>query len=208
MKYFYCLIILFSTTIGLEAQKDFYKDYTFTAADTLRGMLRPERTAYDVSFYELHITIDPDRKWLAGHVDIHYEAKADFTRLQIDLYRNMAIQKIEFDGQSLDYDRQFDAVFVDFPMQQKGSRGKFRVYYDGHPTEAKDPPWKGGFVWEKDRIGNYWIGVACEGDGASLWWPNKDHLSDEPDSMSISVAVPRNLFCAANGNFRSMEDVL
>lgn len=188
--------------LGLYGQKDFYQSYKFTAADTLRGMMRSERSAYDVTFYDLNIRINPRRQELSGWVDIFYDALADFTRLQIDLYRNMTLDSIQFNGKSLEFEREYDAVFVNFPEQKKQTSGKFRVFYHGRPTTANNPPWDGGFVWGSDRRGRPWIGVACEGDGASLWWPNKDHLSDEPDSMSIRVSVPKELHCIANGNLR------
>lgn len=194
---------IFHTGYG---QRDFYQDITFTAADTLRGMLRPERNCYDVTFYDINIRIQPDAQSLKGYVDIAYQAVDDFSRLQIDLYRNMMLDSIVFAGKALTYERDFDAIFVNFPAQVKGSKGSFRVYYHGEPTVANNPPWDGGFVWSSDRRGRPWIGVACEGDGASLWWPNKDHLSDEPDSLSIKVSVPKGLTCVANGNLRQQVD--
>ncbi|MCB0633247.1 MAG: M1 family metallopeptidase [Saprospiraceae bacterium] len=188
------------------SQPDFYNKYTFTEADTLRGMLRPERTCYDVTFYDINIRVDPKQRTLNGYVDIMYQAITDFTRLQIDLYRNMELDSITMDGRILSFERKFDAVFVDFPQQKAGSSGSFRAYYHGQPTAARNPPWDGGFVWRVDQKGRYWVGVACEGDGASLWWPNKDHLSDEPDSVSIRVSVPKGLTCVANGNLRGTVD--
>lgn len=186
----------------LYAQKDFYKTYTFTKADTLRGMLRPERSCYDVTFYDLSVKVDVDKHYLSGYVDIFYKAKSDFNRLQIDLFANMQLDRIVFQNKELKFQRVENAVFVDFPKQKSGTQGNFRVYYQGAPAEAQNPPWDGGFVWAKDDKGNPWVGVACEGDGASLWWPCKDHLSDEPDSMSIRVEVPNGLTCVANGNLR------
>lgn len=188
------------------AQPDFYKDYSFTEADTLRGMLRPERTCYDVTWYGLNIKVEPEKKFISGYVDIAFNAVEDFNRLQIDLYDNMKIIKMEMEGKELTWNRRFNAVFVDFPAVHKGTSGRFRVYYEGNPHIAQNPPWDGGFVWASDEKDRPWIGVACEGDGASLWWPNKDHLSDEPDSMSISVSVPADLMCVANGNLRKTTE--
>ena len=197
---FFSCILLFLSSF---AQKEHYSNIRFTEADSLRGMLRPERTCYDVHFYDLSIKVDIKKKFIKGYVDIYFHTMEDFTRLQVDLYKNMEINKIEFKKSALKFDRKYDAVFINFPMQKKGSKGQFRIYYEGHPQEASNPPWDGGFVWATDTKNAPWVGVACEGDGASLWWPNKDHLSDEPDSMSIRVAVPKGLTCVANGNLRS-----
>lgn len=202
MKKMIFLVAQAFLVLAIYGQKDFYHSYEFTEADTLRGMMRPERSCYDVTFYDIQIKVDPEKRSISGFVDIAYRAVEDFSKVQIDLYQNMVLEKIEFGGENLNFNRVHDAIFVDFPKQLKGSSGKFRVYYHGRPTVAHNPPWDGGFVWGKDRKGRPWIGVACEGDGASLWWPNKDHLSDEPDSLAISVSVPNNLTCIANGNLR------
>ena len=197
-------LLLFSPGKGFS-QRDFYKSYHFTQADTLRGALRPERTCYDVTYYELQLRVLIDSKWIEGQVDIYYNALSPFEVLQIDLYHNMRIRSIEWEGQELTFERRKNAVFIHFPPQKAGSSSHFRVTYSGAPWEAPFAPWQGGFVWTQDNNGSPWIGVACEGDGASLWWPNKDHLSDEPDSMLISVVVPNPLQCISNGNLRKQS---
>ncbi len=202
------LLLTFSLiSTGLLAQKDFFEKYKFTHKDTLRGMLRPERTCYDVTFYDLNIDLDVPNKSIAGYVEIDYDVKADFYTLQIDLFRNMDIDRILHNGKELQYKRNEDAVFVRFPQKQtKGKSDKIRVYYHGSPRKAKNPPWDGGFIWRRDKNGDPWVQVACEGLGASVWWPNKDHLSDEPDSMAITVGVPADLMCVSNGNLREKEN--
>ncbi len=205
MKYIFLVCFSFLMLSNIQAQDDFYDSYQFTEADSLRGMLRPERTCYDVTFYELNIKIDIEDRFIEGYVDMHFEVKEDFEFLQIDLYENMKIVGIELHGFPLTFDRLHNAVFVRLPMQKVGNKNSIRIRYKGHPVVAKQPPWDGGFVWTKDAKGKPWAAVACEGDGASLWWPNKDHLSDEPDSMSIKIEVPDPLVCIANGNLRNIE---
>ena len=142
-----------------------------------------------------------DKKKLAGYVEMTFQGVEDFNRLQFDLYKNMDLEKVEWQGKMLDFERRHDAVFVDFPeMIQQGTESMIKISYAGKPRKAIMPPWDGGFVWKRDKENRPWIGVACEGDGASLWWPNKDHLSDEPESMDIKVTVPKDLTCVANGN--------
>lgn len=174
----------------------------FTRADTLRGSLSPERS-YDVSYYELYVDIDPREKLIEGRVEMDYTVTEPLERLQLDLYENLDVDAIRQNGKRLDYDRIGNAIMIDLPARQDtGTRHRLTVHYGGSPWEAKNPPWDGGFVWALDYKNRYWTGVACEGDGASLWWPNKDHLSDEPDSMLISVTVPEKLVAVANGNLR------
>ncbi len=99
-----------------------------------------------------------------------------------------------YKNQNLVYKRKFNAVFVDFPeVIKKGTLDEFKVYYSGKPTIAVNAPWDGGFIYSKDAAGKPWLTVACQGFGASSWWPNKDHQSDEVDSMQISVSVPKGL---------------
>ena len=198
----YSILFLLFLPMILIAQKDFYQNYQFTEADTLRGMLRPERTCFDVHFYDLNISIDPEKHFIKGQVDMHFKALDDFTKIQVDLYPNMQINRIMQEGHELTFTRKHSAVFINTPLYKTGDFGSLTIDYQGIPTEAKNPPWDGGFIWTEDDNEQAWIGVACEGDGASLWWPNKDHLSDEPDSMSIRVSVPNNLMCISNGNLR------
>jgi aminopeptidase N len=198
-NFIWALGCLLSTSV--VAQNEYYQDFDFTEADTLRGKLDKSRSAYDVHFYDLNIAIDIDRRYLNGYVEVAFEVQEATDRIQLDLYRNMQLNKVVYDDQELPTTRQFDAFFVQFPEPlAQGTTASIKVYYEGQPIAAKNAPWDGGFVWSEDESGKPWVGVACEGDGASLWWPCKDHLSDEPDSMMIRVAVPNELMCVANGD--------
>lgn len=203
MKNSFALFLLFLGSFSLFSQPNFYANEKFSEADTLRGMLRPERTCFDVTFYDINIDIDIEKRFINGYVDIHFQAVEDFKTLQIDLFENMKLKSIVGSEQPLLTERRHDAVFVHFPAEiKKGTENKIRVNYSGFPTVARRAPWDGGFVFKKDKERRPWVGVACEGDGASLWWPNKDHLSDEPDSVAINVTIPSDLVCASNGNLR------
>lgn len=200
MKNLVITLLIWSIGVGVFAQPDYYRNHEFTRADTLRGMLRAERTCFDVHFYELDIRVDPDKNHLSGHVTVHFEAVKNFKRLQLDLFDNMTIDSIVTGNSRLGFEREYNAVFIDFPQQvERGVKDQVRVYYHGHPQVAVNAPWDGGFVWSKDPNGKHWVGVACEGDGASLWWPNKDHLSDEPDSVRVYLEVPGYLYGVSNG---------
>ena len=173
-----------------------------TARSLLLGKLTPPRTCYDVTFYDMNIDIDINSRKIAGYVDFHSKAMDNFVKLQFDLAKNMTVDEVNYKGKSLPFTREEDAVFVTFPQIKKNDSFQFRVTYHGQPVEAKQPPWDGGFVWKTDKAGRDFIGVACEGDGASLWWPNKDHPTEEPDSMAINITVPSNIMCVANGRLR------
>ena len=129
-----------------------------------------------------------------------------FERIQVDLYKEMNFEKVLYQGKALKFEREGNATFIDFPdAPEVGSITSIQMFYSGEPRVAPRAPWDGGFSWGKDKEGNHFIGVSCEGDGASLWWPNKDHLSEEPDSMQVSCAVPSGLMCVSNGNLRQQQ---
>ena len=171
-----------------------------TERNRLLGDLLPERTCYDVKHYTINMDIDVKKKYIKGFVDITATATDDFTRLQVDLARKMRLNGVYFLDQKLKTTRKEDAVFVEFPRVTEGENITFRIEYEGKPLEAKNPPWDGGFVWEKDKKGRPYVSIACEGDGAGLWWPLKDHIADEPDDgATMTFTVPEELFCVSNG---------
>jgi aminopeptidase N len=183
------------------------KKEIFTRADTLRGMLTPLRTCYDINYYHLDVKINLDDQSVSGSNKFAFTATQDFTKLQFDLFANLKIQKVVYAGAELPYTREFNAVFVTFPKTiKKGSKENFTVFYAGNPPIAKRPPWDGGFIFKKDKSGNPFVSVACQGLGASVWWPTKDHQSDEVDSMLISISVPKGLDEVSNGRFRGAVD--
>lgn len=177
----------------------------YTRADSLRGALRPERTCFDVYYYDLYVKIIPKGKRIQGSNAIYFHVVQPTKRIQIDLFDNYTISEITWNGKRLAYKREYNALFIDFPQQLKaGENQAIRITYKGKPKEAPNPPWDGGFVWEHDRNKNLWLGVACEHLGSSSWWPGKDHMSDKPDSMLINLEVPAGYQAVSNGNLRQV----
>lgn len=181
----------------------------FTRKDSLHGGLRPERTCFDVQRYDLNIKINPEERTIVGYNEIAFKVVANSSKIQLDLFDNMMIDSIIHNNKKLDYKREFNAVFIDFPNGlTANSSEKVRFYYSGKPKVAKNAPWDGGFVFKKDKENRHWIGVAVQGTGASLWYPVKDTQTDEPDLGSkISVAVPNGLMNVSNGRFLGSEDL-
>lgn len=194
------LLILLLSGFWLYAQQ-------FTRKDSLQGGLRPERTAFDVQRYDLNILINPSEKFITGYNDVSFKVLETTQRIQLDLFENMQVDSIVFNKQKLKYSREHHAVFIEFPNKiKKEQLYKLRFYYSGHPLTARRAPWDGGFVWQKDPGSKPWIGVAVQGTGASLWYPVKDHQSDEPDQgASVKVAVPNGLMNVSNGRFLGSE---
>lgn len=174
---------------------------TFTEKDSLRGSLRPERSNYNVLHYDLDIKLNPEERFISGKNTIRFKTLASLPKMQLDLYENMQIDSILFEDRQLSYERKFNAFFITFDEAiAENTTKEISIFYSGNPIVAKRAPWDGGFVFQKDQNGNPWIGVAVQGDGASLWFPNKDHLSDEPDEgADIKVSVPNGLMNVSNG---------
>jgi len=180
---------------------------TFTKADTLRGSLRPER-AYDVMKYHLQVRLDPEERFLSGFNTITFKTEQALPVMQLDLFENMKVDSIIHNSETLDFSRKHNAVFVEFkaPLNQ-GVLDSIRFYYSGNPKVARNAPWDGGFVFKKDNEGSHFIAVAVQGTGASLWYPNKDHQSDEPEEVLVEAAVPNGLMNVSNGRFLGKKDL-
>lgn len=180
----------------------------FSRKDSLRGQLTPLRTCYDVTYYHLDVDVNIPTRSISGSNLIKFKTLQDFNRMQIDLFDNMAIDHILYQGKKLKYTREFNAVFIDFPTHIKtNTLDSILVYFSGTPLQANRAPWDGGFDWKKDSNNKPWVASANQGIGASLWWPNKDHQSDEPDSVLISVTVPKGLMNVSNGRLRNIENI-
>ncbi|NHA05212.1 M1 family metallopeptidase [Mucilaginibacter sp. HC2] len=208
IKYLYNIAsaILMLTAFALPAKAQLGANReTFTRADSLRGSLTPLRTCYDINYYHLDVKFDIDQKYISGSNQFKFTATQDFTKLQFDLFANLKVDKVVYKGQELPYTREFNAVFITFPQTiTKGSADEFTVFYSGNPTIAKRAPWDGGIVYTTDSLGKPWVATACQGIGASIWWPTKDHQYDEVDSALISISVPNGLKDVSNGRLRKV----
>jgi len=175
-------------------------DNTFSRIDSLRGYLNSNRSCYDIIYYDLEVSIDTRIESISGSNEITLKALRDFNRIQLDLFENMIVDSIIYNMHPISYTRDGNAIIIDFNNSVVFNQEVIlKVFYHGHPVVSQNPPWSGGFVWARDSLNRTWIGVECQGTGASLWWPNKDHLSDEPDSMQISIIAPEPLIAVSNG---------
>lgn len=180
--------------------------HNFTRQDTLRGSITPERAWWDLNFYHLKVSVEPDDKFISGSNTIRYEVLQPYQVLQVDLQAPLTIEKVTQDGQTLEVKNEGNAHFVTLKKKQiPGDINQVIVHYSGHPKEAVNAPWDGGFSWKKDAYGQHFIATSCQGLGASVWWPNKDHMYDEVDSMKISITVPEDLMDVSNGQLLGVD---
>ena len=196
-----CIQIL---SYPLFSQGIFEEKESFTRQDTLRVSITKEREWWDL-YYHLDISVFPDEKLISGKNTVIYSVLKPYEVIQIDLQEPMMITSVIQENKSLKYNREGNAYFIFLNKEQKvGDINKLIIEYKGKPKEAIRAPWDGGLSWDRDENNNHFIATSCQGLGASVWWPNKDHMYDEVDSMLISVNVPENLINVSNGRLRKV----
>jgi aminopeptidase N len=200
----FSLLIVFSTNAqGLLGQKE----NIFTRQDTLRGSITKERIWWDLKYYHLDIKVNLADSTIIGSNTIRYKVLLSSNKMQIDLQEPMKISKVTQDGKDLQFEREGSVFYITLVKPQiLNEINEVTVFYGGKPKIAVNPPWDGGITWSKDKNGKPFIASTCQGLGASIWWPNKDHMYDEVDDMLISVNVPNNLMDVSNGRLQSVID--
>jgi len=194
-------------TLMLLHNKSISQEYEFTKQDTLRGSITTERVWWDLTYYHLDIAVDLDNKFIKGSNTIEYKVLESNKKLQVDLQSPLKITKVEQNGKELTFSSEGSAHFINLiDKQKKGKINSVKVYYEGNPKEAVRAPWDGGLSWARDSNGKHFAATSCQGIGASIWWPNKDHMYDEVDSMLISVNVPKGLMNISNGRLTKIEE--
>jgi aminopeptidase N len=193
-----CLILVFP--FPLSSQK-----IEFTHQDTLRGSITPERAWWDLKYYHLDIKVNPLDSSIYGTNTVAYTVLKPAALMQIDLQEPLTLTKAEQNNRTLNFKREGNVYWIELAeKQEQGKTCSVVLTYGGKPRVSTRPPWVGGITWKKDKNGLPFVASTCQGDGASLWWPCKDHMYDEPDSMLISVNVPGNLMDVSNGRLRSV----
>lgn len=199
------IIIFMLVLFDVHAQRSITR--TYTRQDTLRGSITPEREWWNVLHYHLDVSVVPESKSLKGATTIRYKVLEPHNILQIDLQSPLKIERILQDGKQLEYRSEGAAHFVTVTKPQtEGAVNEITIEYSGKPHEARNAPWDGGVTWAKDSAGNHFIATSNQGIGASIWWPCKDHQSDEPDNGAvIRINVPGNLVAVSNGRLKSQK---
>jgi aminopeptidase N len=204
-RFFTTSLLFCLSFISVQAQLLSEKNI-FTRQDTLRGSITPERVWWDLTYYHLDIKVNPDEKYISGKNTIQYKVLENNSVMQVDLQPPLKITKAVQNNKELEIRHDGNAHFITLKDSQKiNAINTIDIHYEGHPREAVRAPWDGGISWKKDENGEHFIASSCQGLGASVWWPCKDHMYDEVDSMLISVNVPSKLMDVSNGRLRSVE---
>jgi aminopeptidase N len=183
------LVSLAVVSAGLPAQRN-----------VSGGPLRPEQACFDVCHYRLTLTVDPAAKTIEGTLVMRAVWVAPSRELVLDLDNVLTVDAVRLAGKPIAFEREAGTLRLrPEPELVVGAEFEVAVDYGGSPREAKNPPWDGGFTWSKTKDGKPWIATTCQGEGADLWWPCKDHPSDKPFGFDLVCTVPKGLVLASNG---------
>ncbi len=177
------------------------------SAAELRGSVTPERAWWDVLHYDLTLEVFPNSRSLKGKTKIAFRVLSPGSVLQLDLQKPLQVTEVLMGSTKLPLRRKGHVHWITFPKKfETGTNAEITVAFEGTPTPSRNPPWSGGLSWKKDKQGAHFIATTCQGIGASIWWPNKDHGYDEPDKgMDIHVTVPQDLVAVSNGRLVKTE---
>lgn len=200
--------LLFFFSFFLITISGFAQQPNFTRQDTLRGTITSNRIWWDLLHYDLDMKADPSTKSLQGSNVIRYKVLKNNQRMQIDLQPPMEITKISQDNQNLKFVRDGNAYFIMLQKQQIiGAINEIKIEYQGVPKISKNPPWDDGLTWSKDENGTDFIATSCQGGGASIWWPCKDHMYDEPEQgLTLDITTPKHLMAVGNGRLTNTQE--
>ncbi len=202
---YFVFLISFIFLLPIKAQFQQQVKKAFTRQDTLRGSITPERAWWDLTYYHLDISVNPSDSTIYGSNTVTYKVLKPYYVMQIDLQEPLKLTNAVQNNKPLSFKREGNVYWINLAEnQEQGKIYSVELTYGGRPKVSKMPPWIGGITWKKDKNGLPFIASSCQGSGASLWWPCKDHMYDEPDSMLISVNVPENLMDVSNGRLRSV----
>lgn len=199
----FAVVFLFLTANSIFAQNG-----QITRAETLRGSITPEREWWDLQHYDLSVQFFPETRTIKGSNIIAFKTVKAGNKMQIDLQTPLNMTRITHGATDLKFEREGNVYWVFLDKQlPKGVDDQITVYWEGRPTESRNPPWSGGITWGRDDLGDHFITTTCQGIGASIWWANKDHGADEPDKgMNINITVPENLTAVSNGRLIKTDE--
>lgn len=190
----------FYSQLGEEKKK-------FTHQDTLRGKINEERDWWNVLRYDITVQPNYEQKTISGKNIIRFEILKEAHKMQIDMQEPMQIDSVLYMEKHISILREGNIFHLNFStIHFTESQASILIYFSGKPRQAINPPWDGGWIWKKDDLDRPWMSVACQGLGASVWYPCKDHQSDEPDQgASLTMIISDTLVAVSNGQLKALE---
>ena len=194
MRCFLCvLIITFSLTSNTQNLKS-------------GGKLDPEQAIMDIRHYTVALTVDPGKQTIDGYTEIDLVLSQAAKRLVFDLTQSLPVKKVWVNNKEAKQEHKVDRLYITSSSPFNTGRIKVKIAYGGKPGIAERAPWIGGFQWEQDAKGNPWIAMTCQAEGAKIFFPCKDHPSDEPnEGVDMIITVPKGLIVAGPGLLKKVS---
>lgn len=175
------------------------------------GKLKPVQANMDIRKYILNLDVDIANKFIKGNTTVNLQLTNAADTILLDFIQHYNIESIKVDGKTVLFDHKEEKIFIKgtggdgvkpFSTNNQFPAGNHSVLivYAGNPPEAVRPPWLGGFTWSKDRSGNDWVSINIQKEGGRMYFPCKDHPSDEPnEGVEMNITVPAGLSVAGPG---------
>ncbi len=170
------------------------------------GKLKPEQSNMDIRHYTLALHIDLDQHSIDGYTEIDLILRQPSRTILLDLVHLMKVDRVWVNGKQTQFTHDSDLLRITSPTELTAGRVNVKVQYAGKPGVAARPPWDGGFTWTTDSTGNPWVAITSEGEGGKIFFPCKDHPSDEPnEGADLIITVPKGLVVAGPGLLQSVK---
>lgn len=183
-----------------------FLSFAFSIDVTSGGKLSKNQQGIDIKHYDIRLKVDSKRKMISGYTDIKIKIIDEIRFIELDLLKSYFISKIKIDGVTTPFKHRENKIFIKAQDITPNSIIVVTVEYKGKPPTAENPPWSGGFTWSKSEDGYPWVGVSCQANGSYLWYPSKEHPSDEPDGADIHITVTKPLSVASNGMLKKVTN--
>src|SRR6185312_15712917 len=192
-KYFSLCLALLALTVSAQ---------TLTSG----GKLKPEQAIMDIRHYTIDLGIDFNQHSIEGNTTIDFILSKPTNVLLFDLLDSLNVHKILVNGKQQQFDYKNNLITIHLDKDLPAGRAGVKVFYGGKPHVARRPPWDDGFTWTRDSTGHQWMAITAEGAGGKLYYPCKDHPSDEPnEGVDLMITVPKDLVVAGPGLLQDVK---
>lgn len=170
------------------------------------GVLKPEQALMDIRHYTVVLDVDPAKRSIAGDATIDFITSEPTNVLLFDLTSVLAVTKVWLNSKEVPFTHTDHVIRMELANMLPPGKASVKIRYGGKPAVAANPPWVGGFQWETDSAGHSWVAITCQSEGAKIYFPCKDHPSDEPnEGADLIITVPKGLYVAGPGLLKKVS---
>ena len=169
------------------------------------GKLNPLQAIMDIRHYTIALDVDIANKTIKGNAEVELLLSKSTDTLLLDLVHLYTVNKVKVNNKLVNFEQKNDRIYITASAAFLLGKQTIHIEYAGEPPIAINPPWNGGFTFTKDRSGNDWVAINCQKEGGRLYFPCKDHPSDEPnEGVDMLITVPENLVVAGPGLLKNV----